>query len=273
MNNESRKADGISGQFDFWSQNPCGSDGPLHKIMTQRYWLEPWILLEIRKFPTKGMKFLEVGCGQGADAFNICARLEPGSTYTAIDYSHESVRRCEESISEAKELFSLSVIPSFRQADALSLPFDDETFDFVYTLGVLHHTPDAQKSIDEIHRVLKKGGWCFIVLYRFSAVKVGVAKLLRVFQGVLDRITGRERIIYNFLKGKKLFSDSLGTMLLECFGVPWMNWYTRNDLEHMFRNFQIESIEPFGFNFPTFGKVTSGRNPFGYFYKIEARKA
>ena len=273
MVDEMRHVDGLSAQFDFWSLNPCGTEGTVRKKMNQRYQMEPWIPLEIQKFPMNGVKFLEVGCGQGIDAFNICTKLDSGSTYTAIDYSRESIRRCEQSITEAKEIFSLSVLPTFRQADALSLPFETEEFDFVYSLGVLHHTPNPQKGIDEIHRVLKKGGRCFIVLYRFPSLKVGVAKFLRGFQIIVDKFTGRERTIYHFLKDRNVLRDSLGTMLLECFGVPWMHWFTRNELEVMFRNFQVESIEPFGFNFLTLRKVTSGKNPFGYFYKIEARKA
>ncbi|CAA7612143.1 class I SAM-dependent methyltransferase [Magnetospirillum sp. UT-4] len=259
-------------QFDFWSQNPCGTDGTLLKKMQQRYRMEPWIPFELDRIPTRGVDVLEVGCGQGVDGFNICARLDAQSHYTGIDYSTESVERCRASIGEASSLFSLGVVPEFRRADALALPFQSDTFDFVYSLGVLHHTPDPAKAIREVHRVLKPGGRCIIVLYRHGSLKVGIAKALRGLQHGLDRITGRERTIYGWLQGRRFMMDSIGTMLLECFGVPWMYWYTPDQLRKMFSDFSTVDIEPYGYNIPIGAKPGSGRNRFGYFYRIEAGK-
>jgi len=51
------------------------------------------------------------------------------------------------------------------QADAERLPFADNLFDVVYSNGVLHHTPDTEGCIQEVHRVLKPGGVAVIMLY------------------------------------------------------------------------------------------------------------
>ncbi len=51
------------------------------------------------------------------------------------------------------------------QSDAENLPFQDDTFDIVYSNGVLHHTPDTEKAIAEVYRVLKPGGRAVIMLY------------------------------------------------------------------------------------------------------------
>jgi SAM-dependent methyltransferase len=51
------------------------------------------------------------------------------------------------------------------QSDAENLPYADGTFDIVYSNGVLHHTLDTEKSIAEVHRVLKPGGSAVIMLY------------------------------------------------------------------------------------------------------------
>ena len=51
------------------------------------------------------------------------------------------------------------------QSDAENLPFADNSFDIVYSNGVLHHTPDTERSIDEVYRVLKPGGQAVIMLY------------------------------------------------------------------------------------------------------------
>jgi ubiquinone/menaquinone biosynthesis C-methylase UbiE len=57
-------------------------------------------------------------------------------------------------------------------ADAENLPFPDGSFDVVYSFGVLHHTPNTQKSIDEVYRVLKPGGRIIIMLYHKDSIHV-----------------------------------------------------------------------------------------------------
>jgi ubiquinone/menaquinone biosynthesis C-methylase UbiE len=55
--------------------------------------------------------------------------------------------------------------------DAENLLFENDSFDIIYSWGVLHHTPDMQKAIDEIYRVLKPEGKVIIMMYnRYSLV-------------------------------------------------------------------------------------------------------
>ncbi len=73
------------------------------------------------------------------------------------------------------------------------------------------------------------------------------------------------------LRNKK--SDYFGTLFLECFGVPWMEWYSKKELQDMFDKFGSVNIRPYGFNLPRrSSKETDGANVYGYFYKIDARK-
>ena len=259
-------------QFDFWSQNPCGADGDLNKNIQQRYRIEPWLRKELRTIPTEYKKYLEVGCGQGADSFYICSNLKKEAEYIAIDYSPVSLKHAASFTSEAKKLFDLKTIPEFLHGNASSLIFSKEEFDFVYSMGVLHHTPNPQKCINEIYRILKKGGKAKIFLYRKYSLKVGVAKVLRLIQTIADKLISKDRIIYKFLlmKGK---SNFFGSMFLECFGVPWMEWYSRNELENMFKEFDSIKIEPYCYNLPRLSKKeVDGYNPFGYMFKIDLIK-
>ena len=51
------------------------------------------------------------------------------------------------------------------------LSFEDESFDFVYSWGVLHHSPNTRKCFDEIYRVLRPGGKAKIMIYhKYSCV-------------------------------------------------------------------------------------------------------
>jgi len=52
-----------------------------------------------------------------------------------------------------------------RVASALELPYEDERFDYAYSIGCLHHTGDIPRAVAEIRRVLKPGGTAVVMLY------------------------------------------------------------------------------------------------------------
>ena len=206
------------------------------------------------------------------DSFYICSNLNKKAKYIGIDYSPASLKRAVSFTSEAKKLFDLKTIPEFLHGNALLLKFSKEEFDFVYSTGVLHHTPYPQKGINEIYRILKKRGQAKIFLYRKYSLKVGLAKALRLIQAIVDKLLLKDLIIYNILlkKGKSKF---FGSMFLECYGVPWMEWYSRDELENMFKEFDSVKIEPYGYNLPRLSKKeVDGYNPFGYLFKIDLIK-
>jgi len=100
----------------------------------------------------EGATVLDVGCGLGgpcrmlADEYNCQA--------TGIDLSNEYIRTAK----ELSKLVRLDSKTSFVQGDATSLPFDDNTFDVVWTQHVQMNIPDKEKLYSEISRVLKPGG-------------------------------------------------------------------------------------------------------------------
>ncbi len=99
-----------------------------------------------------GVSVLDVGCGLGgpcrmlADEYNCQA--------TGIDLSNEYIRTAK----ELSKLVNLDSKTTFIQGDATSLPFDDNTFDVIWTQHVQMNIPDKEKFYSEISRVLKVGG-------------------------------------------------------------------------------------------------------------------
>jgi ubiquinone/menaquinone biosynthesis C-methylase UbiE len=99
---------------------------------------------------------LEIGCGMGTMAMNWA---QQGAMLHAVDLS-------DLAIEQTKERFRLHNLKGvIQQADARKLPFPDNYFNYVYSWGVLHHSPHIEKSIEEIHRVLVPGGKAGIMLY------------------------------------------------------------------------------------------------------------
>lgn len=106
-------------------------------------------------------RLLEIGCGIGLDSTQL-ARC--GFDVTAVDLT-------ESAISIARQYAqSRNVQIDFRVENAEHLEFEDESFDAVYSFGVLHHTPDIEKAISEVHRVLKPGGIAYIMLYHRNSL-------------------------------------------------------------------------------------------------------
>jgi ubiquinone/menaquinone biosynthesis C-methylase UbiE len=82
-----------------------------------------------------------------------------GARVTAVDLTPEAVSLARRHL----ELRGLE--GTVQEGNAERLPFADATFDVVYSHGVLHHTVDTQRAIDEVWRVLKPGGSAVIMLY------------------------------------------------------------------------------------------------------------
>ena len=104
----------------------------------------------------QGRRVLEIGCGMGCMAMNWAKH---GAEVTAIDLNPVSVAQTRRRF----ELFGLQ--GDIRQVDAEVLPFADNSFDYIYSWGVLHHTPGTTGAIEEIRRVLKPGAETGVMLY------------------------------------------------------------------------------------------------------------
>jgi ubiquinone/menaquinone biosynthesis C-methylase UbiE len=150
-----------------WDRDACGSQyvkdaepGTLEWYLeAERYrygTYAPW-MHEVMEFARhKGEQVLEIGAGMGTDLAQFARH---GAICTDLDLSLGH-------LDHARTNFRLRGLNAeFRHGDGERLPFADDTFDVVYSNGVIHHTPNTDHVIADIHRVLKPGGKCIIMVY------------------------------------------------------------------------------------------------------------
>lgn len=154
-------------QFDAEVKNHTGQHyGNLFKEFDQRsYFEEARNLLNIRLVRNNvdldnltNQTLLDQGCGGGR--YTVAWKLLGAKHCTGIDFSDIGIEDAKKRVSHA----GISDV-EFIKGSVLDMPFTDESFDIVYSNGVLHHTENWQKGIEEQLRVLKKGGlgWQYLI--------------------------------------------------------------------------------------------------------------
>ena len=116
-------------------------------------------IFNYKKFREK--KILEIGCGIGLMSM---LWAKNGSNLTAIDLNPQSISLTKKRFRNNKLKGKISL------GDANKLKFINESFDYVYSWGVLHHSPDFEKSVSEMMRVTKAGGGFGVMVYNRNSV-------------------------------------------------------------------------------------------------------
>ncbi|MBI2633432.1 MAG: methyltransferase domain-containing protein [Parcubacteria group bacterium] len=205
--------------INYWDKNPCGIKYCPYPEGTKEFFeftekrrtrLEPFVA-KFAQFNHWGeKKVLEVGCGIGIDTIYFA---QNGAHIYAIDISPHSVEL-------TKKRFAYKNMQGIiATGDAEMLHFPDSEFDFVYSWGVLHHTKNTDKTIEEVRRVLKpEGKFCIMLYHKKSLVA------LQLY------------ILYGLLKGK--FFVNFNTLFALHLESPGTKAYTKNELQRMFNQFK-----------------------------------
>ncbi|MBF0188307.1 MAG: class I SAM-dependent methyltransferase [Magnetococcales bacterium] len=168
-----------------WSENPCGDVPPpseqysrqhFEEIESQRYQFQPW-MNDIFHFDAfAGKRVLEIGQGIGTDSIQFA---KGGAECHAVDITDKHIELARENFRSRGLSLTIS------KQDGVQLNYPDDSFDAVYSFGVLHHIPDVDDVVKEIHRVLKKDGTLMLGLYyKWSAYHLFQ---LLIFRGLLKR--------------------------------------------------------------------------------------
>lgn len=206
---------------EHWETESCGTrygadedrQQYFEEISAARYRLEPYIQPFADFKSAHGLNVLEIGVGAGSDFQHW---VDHAAHATGVDLT-------ERAIDLTCERLQLSSTPhqryTLRTADVEQLPFADESFDLVYSWGVLHHSPDTVRAFGEAFRVLKPGGTLRAMIYHDPSW-TGLMLYLRY--GVLFRQFRKSprEIIFKYLEspGTKVYTSEEASRFLTQIG-------------------------------------------------------
>lgn len=181
------------------------------------------IACEVNPKVAKDKTVLNIGCGAGMEGPIL---TNYGARYIGVDFSFNAVRFTAANLRKLEMEFKVA------QADAECLPIRSSSIDVIYSYGVLHHTPNTQKTFDEVFRTLKPGGTAFIALYSTRSTHFVMERL----QGTIKSFFQRNRDVKWYMYGEGAW-DTEGLRNL------WTKTYTEDELLKMLVKYNYSQIK------------------------------
>ena len=153
---------------------PLGSPESFERVERYRYEQQPWMHDTFHFEQYKGRRLLEVGVGLGTDHLQFA---RAGALTTGIDLTE----RCVELTRLRLQQEGLD--GDVHAMDAEQLAFADDSFDVVFSFGVLHHVPSMERAFAEIRRVLRPGGVFIGGLYNRRSIFTARVRLEWLLNG------------------------------------------------------------------------------------------
>jgi SAM-dependent methyltransferase len=237
----------------FWESHPLCASAIPHPLGTPEFFREYDALREANESVSfsaalheyvrfGGRDVLDVGAGNG---YVLSRYAQAGARVTGIDLTRTGVELCRRRF----ELMGLA--GRFLVANAEALPFADDSFDCVCSMGVLHHTPDTARAVAEVRRVLRPGGRLILmmyhrnsVLYRLTFTAFSLLRRKPVAQ-LVDEVDGHgnpKGEVFSRRQLRDLLCDFSDLEMQAGLLQPWMlprvgAWLPRSALEALGRRF------------------------------------
>jgi ubiquinone/menaquinone biosynthesis C-methylase UbiE len=197
-----------------------------------------WQYLELPAL--RGQDVLEIGLGFGTVG-ELLARA--GATYHGVDISPGPV----EMMRDRLRMAGLTGVKRVQQANALELPFEDETFDRVVSIGCLHHTGDTARGVAEVHRVLRPGGRALVMLYNRNSLR---------------QLSQRARALVERRRDDDEWLRARYDANTEGEAAPHVDFVSKSDVRRMFADFARVRIDVQNFDPYVLGRIHVARERF-----------
>lgn len=182
--NSDQNAENIKNK-DWWNSNPMIYDweknfgeitydkiyfdkidelfGEGHKLVNNPKWPKGKILENFIPYESfKNKRVLELGCGAGLVSSHIA---QSDANLSSIDLTENAIKLTN------KRFEILNLKSDIQQMDGENLSFHNNTFDFIVSWGVIHHSGNMKKILEEIYRVLKPDGKAYIMVYNKNSIR------------------------------------------------------------------------------------------------------
>jgi 2-polyprenyl-3-methyl-5-hydroxy-6-metoxy-1,4-benzoquinol methylase len=161
---------------EYWDRRPCnirhspqpvGTRAYFDEVEARKYFVEPHIPLFADFERWRGKKVLEIGCGIGTDTINFARH---GAEVTAVDLSPNSLEVARKRV----QVYGLADRVRFYSGSAEELTsfVPKQTYNLIYSFGVIHHTPHPERVLAEVRQYAAPGSTLKIMIYHRWSWKV-----------------------------------------------------------------------------------------------------
>lgn len=176
-------------------------------------------------------KVLEIGLGYGTLSQLIAST---GCDYFGLDIATNPVKMVQYRLSQ---LGKKNKEEQIQVGSALGIPHHDESFDYVYSIGCLHHTGNLTQSLSEVFRVLKPGGKAIIMLYNRNSFRQLVQVPWQKFKQFFNRQKKAKNQNFSTFVRSLYDSNAVGE------AAPHTDYVSSRQVRNLLSNFSTVDIE------------------------------
>ncbi|HEY7450961.1 MAG TPA: class I SAM-dependent methyltransferase [Candidatus Limnocylindria bacterium] len=191
----------------------------------------PYLHDYVTRFAIAGRPTLEIGLGYGTLGEEL---VRQGADYSALDVAAGPVGMMQHRLTMLGQGRPERVL----QGSVLEMPFPDGSFEYVYTIGCLHHTGDLPRAVEEVRRVLAPGGHAVVMVYHANSLRQW--RRVRIPRA-LARLRGRSGPSEEAV-AKLYDADASGA------APPHTDYVSRGEIRRLFRGFSKVEIRTRNFD-------------------------